>query len=109
MYARGQPLVLPLSEALHDVAQLQGAATVDLFQGTLHEHGIESTGDALGLELVRGPLHLTDLLQGQQVKGLVSRSFDRPPNRLRVVLVLKGQVKGKLDESVMVQVRDYIQ
>ena len=109
MYARSQPLVLPLSEALHDVAQLQGAATVDLFQGTLHKHGIESTGDALGLELVRGPLHLTDLLQSQQVEGLISRSFNRSPYRLRVVFVLKGQVKGELHKSVMVQVRDYIQ
>ena len=108
MYAHSQPLVLPLSEALHDVAQLQGAATVDLFQGTLHKHGIESTGDALRLELVGGPLHLTDLLQGQQVKGLISRSFDRPPDRLRVVLVLKGQVKGELDKSVMVEVRGHI-
>lgn len=62
-----QTLVCLLAETLHNVAQLESAATINFVVSSFHEHLIESGVSALWLELGCSPLKLTNLLECEQV------------------------------------------
>ena len=100
--ALSQALVRLLPEALHEAAELLGAARVDLLQRDLHQHGVETSGCAFGLELSCGPLELADLAESQQVQSLQRTGLDRSPDRLRVELWLEGEVERQIDDLVVV-------